>query len=77
MLLGDVYTPPALDRYTVVMPGTQGGVNYYGGAFDPKLGLFIANVNNLAQPVRVVRGADGGYINSGPLAGVVRGTARS
>lgn len=72
MLLGDVYTPPALDRYTVVLPGTQGGVNYYGGAFDPKLGLFIANVNNLAQPVRVIRDADGSYINSGPLAGVAR-----
>jgi outer membrane protein assembly factor BamB len=72
MLLGDVYTPPALDRYTVVLPGTQGGVNYYGGAFDPKLGLLIANVNNLAQPVRVIRNADGSYINSGPLAGLVR-----
>jgi quinoprotein glucose dehydrogenase len=73
MLLGEVeFTPPQLDRYTVPMPGTQGGVNYYGGAFDPKLGLFIANVNNLAQPMRIIRTADGGYINSGPLAGLQR-----
>jgi quinoprotein glucose dehydrogenase len=73
MLLGEVeYTPPQLNRYTVPMPGTQGGVNYYGGAFDPKSGLFIVNVNNLAQPMRIVRNPDGSYINSGPLAGLQR-----
>ena len=73
MMLGEVpYTPPQLNRYTVPMPGTQGGVNYYGGAFDPKLGLFIVNVNNLAQPMRIVRNPDGSYINRGPLAGLTR-----
>jgi len=73
MLLGDVqYTPTQLNRYTVPLPGTQGGVNYYGGAFDPKLGLFVVNVNNLAQPMRIVRNPDGSYVNSGPLAGLQR-----
>jgi quinoprotein glucose dehydrogenase len=73
MLLGEVpYTPTALDRYTVGLPGTLGGVNYYGGAFDPRLGLFVVNVNNLAQPMRIVRNPDGSYSNSGPLAGVAR-----
>lgn len=69
---GQPYLPTQLDRYTVKMPGTQGGVNYYGGAFDPKLGLFIVNVNNLGQPMRIVRNPDGSYINSGPLAGLNR-----
>jgi quinoprotein glucose dehydrogenase len=73
MLLGEVpYTPTALNRYTVALPGTQGGVNYYGGAFDPRLGLFVVNVNNLGQPMRIVRNPDGSYSNSGPLAGVNR-----
>lgn len=73
MRLGEVpYVPPQLDQYTVPMPGTQGGVNYYGGAFDPKLGLYVANVNNLAQPMRIVRNPDGSYSNSGPLAGLNR-----
>ena len=73
MLLGEEpYTPTALDRYTVSLPGTQGGVNYYGGAFDPVLGLFVANVNNLGQPMRIVRNQDGSYSNAGPLAGVNR-----
>ena len=73
MLLGEVpYTPTALDRYTVALPGTQGGVNYYGGAFDPRLGLFVVNVNNLGQPMRIIRNPDGSYSNSGPLAGTIR-----
>jgi quinoprotein glucose dehydrogenase len=73
MLLGEVpYTPTALDRYTVGLPGTQGGVNYYGGAYDPRLGLFVVNISNLAQPMRIVRNPDGSYSNSGPLAGTVR-----
>ena len=72
MKLGPLYTPLELDRYTVQLPGTQGGVNFYGGAFDPKLGLFVANVNNLGQPMRLVKGADGEYVNSGPLAGTRR-----
>lgn len=73
MLLGSVpFTPPQLNRYTVPLPGTHGGVNYYGGTFDPHLGLFVVNVNNLAQPMRIVRDPGGSYSNSGPLAGYVR-----
>jgi quinoprotein glucose dehydrogenase len=66
------YQPIMLDQYTVNLPGTQGGVNYYGGAFDPRLGLFVVNVNNLAQPMRMVKMPDGSYANSGPLAGTRR-----
>lgn len=66
------YTPPAFNRYSVNLPGTQGGVNFSGGAFDPTRGLFIVNVNNLAQPMRIVPDGAGGYINSGPLAGLAR-----
>lgn len=72
MKLGAIFTPLELDRYTVSLPGTQGGVNYYGGAFDPKLGLFVANINNLAQPMRMERNPDGTYVNRGPLAGTRR-----
>ena len=72
MKLGPLYTPLEVDRYTVSLPSTQGGVNYYGGAYDPGLGLFVANVNNLAQPMRLVLGEDGAYVNSGPLAGTRR-----
>ncbi len=73
ILLGtQPYTPPAFGRYTVNLPATAGGVNASGGAFDPKQGLFVVNVFNLGQPVRILRDPDGGFTNSGPLAGVVR-----
>ncbi|RAK60657.1 pyrroloquinoline quinone-dependent dehydrogenase [Phenylobacterium hankyongense] len=73
MLLADKpFTAPRLNRYTVNFPGTQGGVNFYGGAVDPKLHLFVVNVNNLAQPMRIVQNPDGSYSNSGPLAGTRR-----
>jgi quinoprotein glucose dehydrogenase len=73
MLLAQApYTPPAFNRYSVNLPGTHGGVNYAGGAFDPTLGLFVVNVNNLGQPMRIVRDEAGGYTNSGPFAGTVR-----
>ena len=72
LLAQEPYTPPAFNRYSVNLPGTHGGVNYSGGAFDPALGLFVVNVNNLGQPMRIVPDVAGGYTNSGPFAGTVR-----
>jgi quinoprotein glucose dehydrogenase len=72
LLAQEPYTPPAFNRYSVNLPGTHGGVNYAGGAFDPRLGLFVVNVNNLGQPMRIVRDETGGYTNSGPFAGTAR-----
>src|SRR5882757_427811 len=72
MQLGGPYLPPGFNEYTVSPPGTQGGVNYYGGSYDPRLGLFIANINNLFQPMRIIQNPDGTLLNQGPLAGVRR-----
>jgi quinoprotein glucose dehydrogenase len=68
MVLGSTYLPPGYNQITVAPPGTQGGVNYYGGSFDPKLRLFVVNVNNLFQPMHVTF-KDGKYVND---YGVVR-----
>ena len=72
LLSGKPFTAPRLNRYTVNFPGTQGGVNFYGGAVDPALHLFVVNVNNLAQPMRIVQNPDGSFVNTGPLAGTRR-----
>ncbi len=72
LLAQQPYTPPAFNRYSVNLPGTHGGVNYSGGAFDPTHGLFIVNVNNLGQPMRIVPDEAGGYTNSGQFAGTAR-----
>jgi quinoprotein glucose dehydrogenase len=72
LLAQQPYTPPALNRYSLTMPGTHGGVNYSGGAFDPTLGLFVVNVNNLGQPMRIVPAEIGGFTNEGQYAGYAR-----
>jgi len=72
LLAKEPYTPPAFNRYSVNLPGTHGGVNYSGGTFDPELSLFVVNVNNLGQPMRIVPDPSGGYTNSGQFAGVAR-----
>ena len=72
MKLGGPYMPIALNRYSISPPGPQGGINFWGGSYDPKLHLFLSNTNNLFQPMRLVQKPDGSYINEGPLAGLRR-----
>jgi quinoprotein glucose dehydrogenase len=70
--LGGPYMPIALNGYSISAPGPQGGVNFWGAAYDPKLHLFVSNTTNLFQPMRLVQKPDGSYINEGPLAGLRR-----
>jgi quinoprotein glucose dehydrogenase len=63
MVLGSTFLPPGYNEITVAPPGTQGGVNFYGGSYDPKLHLFVANVNNLFQPMHVAKKPDGSFVN--------------
>lgn len=72
MKLGGPYMPIALNRYSISPPGPQGGINFWGGSYDPKLHLFVSNTTNLFQPMRLVQRPDGSYINEGPLAGLRR-----
>ena len=52
-----LYTPPSL-RGTIIYPFTGGGVNWGGGAYDPKDGLYIVNAMNVAHVVRLIPRAD-------------------
>jgi quinoprotein glucose dehydrogenase len=70
--LGGPYMPIALNRYSISPPGPQGGINFWGGSYDPKLHLFVSNTTNLFQPMRLVQKPDGSYINEGLLAGLRR-----
>ena len=47
-------------------------MNYWGGTYDPKLNLFVTNVSNVFQPMRLVQRPDGSWINQGALAGLRR-----
>jgi quinoprotein glucose dehydrogenase len=72
MKLGGPFMPIANNQYSVSPPGPAGGVNFWGGTYDPKLNLFITNVSNVFQPMRLVHRPDGSWANQGPLAGLRR-----
>ncbi len=72
MRLGGPYMPPAFNQYSVTPPGPAGGINFWGGSYDPALHLFVSNVNNMFQPMRIILRPDGSFVNSGPLAGLRR-----
>jgi quinoprotein glucose dehydrogenase len=72
MKLGGPYMPIAAERYSISPPGPQGGINFWGPAYDPRLHLFVSNTTNLFQAMRLVRQPDGSWRNAGPLAGLRR-----
>lgn len=48
-----IFTPPSL-RGTVLMPGTDGGAEWGGAAFDPDSGLLYVNSNEQPWIIRMV-----------------------
>jgi quinoprotein glucose dehydrogenase len=48
-----MFTPPSL-RGTVLMPGTDGGAEWGGAAFDPDSGLLFVNSNEQPWIIRMV-----------------------
>jgi quinoprotein glucose dehydrogenase len=55
---GEIYTPPALGRPTLMYPGNGGGSNWGGIAFEPRERLAIANVMDVAWAVTLLPAAD-------------------
>jgi glucose dehydrogenase len=46
---------PVRTTKTVIFPGSNGGPNWGGGSFDPKLGYFFVNLHNSGAVVRMVQ----------------------
>ena len=53
------FQPLRADSAVNFFPGSLGGVDWGGGAFDPHTGLYVINVNNLASPQQLARQPDG------------------
>jgi quinoprotein glucose dehydrogenase len=69
LVLGQPYTPPTFNRPMVYFPGTIGGVNWGGGAFDPATGYYLVNSHNLAQIMQIKDNGKGVFVNQGPVNG--------
>jgi quinoprotein glucose dehydrogenase len=70
MNLGGPWLPPGLNRVTVNFPGTLGGANWGGGAYDKTAGFYFINTQDLAQVQSLVPDATGPIpYKQGPVFG--------
>ena len=53
------FEPIPADHAIIRFPSGEGGPEWAGGAFDPKLGLFIVNTNNFGYIEKLVQQPDG------------------
>lgn len=53
------FQPLRADSAVNTFPGSLGGVDWGGGSFDPKLGLYIVNINGLGSPQQLSLQPDG------------------
>lgn len=67
--MGGPYLPIGYETPTIIFPGHEGGANWGGGAFDPSLGLFFINANNLGQVELLKKGENGEMSNADPSGG--------
>lgn len=55
------FQPLRADSAVAAFPGSLGGADWGGAAFDPKLGYYIVNTNDLASPEQLVKQPDGSW----------------
>jgi quinoprotein glucose dehydrogenase len=56
-----MYQPLRGGSAVASFPGSLGGIDWGGGAFDPQLGYFIVNTNDLASPQQLAKRPDGSW----------------
>jgi quinoprotein glucose dehydrogenase len=54
-----MFTPPGFNQVTVMFPGTGGGVNWGGGAFDRANGNYVVNITNQGSLLFLAEAPDG------------------
>jgi len=55
------FQPLRGDAAVASFPGSLGGIDWGGGAFDSRLGYFIVNINELASPQQLAKRPDGSW----------------
>lgn len=60
------WEPLRTDRPTVRLPGSGGGPNWGGGAFDRGRGLYVINTSELPSVEQMGKDAKGNWYNAGP-----------
>jgi quinoprotein glucose dehydrogenase len=55
------FQPLRADSAVASFPGSLGGADWGGAAFDPRLGYYIVNTNDLASPEQLAQRPDGSW----------------
>ncbi len=71
---GPIYTPPS-ERGTIFMPGSSGGANWGGGAYDAASNILVVPTSRVPMVVRLIPREEGEHLidqtsletNSGPM----------
>jgi len=61
IVASQAFQPLRGDSAVASFPGSLGGVDWGGAAFDPKLGYYIVNLNALASPQQLAKRPDGSW----------------
>jgi quinoprotein glucose dehydrogenase len=56
-----MFQPPRADSAVNGFPSSLGGVDWGGGSFDPRTGLYVINVNALGSPQQLAQQPDGSW----------------
>ncbi|MGI9246508.1 MAG: pyrroloquinoline quinone-dependent dehydrogenase [Steroidobacteraceae bacterium] len=64
-----IYTPPSAGAGTLLTPGSAGGANWGGAAYDPTRQLMIVNVNRVVQVLQMIPRAEIPGVEGITLAG--------
>jgi quinoprotein glucose dehydrogenase len=67
---GPLFTPPSLQKPTILMPGIAGGASWAGAAFDPETGIFYVPSNTIPYAVTLNKSAIPGADYVGRVAPV-------
>ena len=64
-----MYTPPALDRYSIQYPGVAGGQNWGGVAYDPQRNLLVMPQNHVVTYNKLVAQGGAAFLPEGDYTG--------
>ncbi len=70
-----IFTPPS-EEGSIVVPGTAGGANWSGGAFDPTLDRLYVPVDNLLMTIRLEKLNDANFETNGKVLSSPLGALR-
>ncbi len=69
MVYQGIYTPPALDKFSLLWPGLGGGVNWGSVSVNPRENIMIVNSMRVPYTAKLIPRAEAGSLDGSDLVG--------